>query len=89
MNLAARTTAKRISERYVGPRRDLHNAMIWSPYFERDYIRGIASDKIPPQRLADATFALRLARLLGQAAAPNMIVGRCDLQGQRGLRRRR
>jgi len=81
MNLSARTTAKRISERYFGPRRDLCNAVIWSPYFERDYIRGMATDKIPPQKLADATFASRLARLLGQAAAPNMIVGRCDLQG--------
>ena len=82
MNLPARTTAKRISERYRGPRRDLHDAMIWSPYFERDYIRGMATDKIPPQKLADAAFAARLARLLGQAAAPNMIVGRCDLQGR-------
>ena len=81
MNLPARTTAKRISERYIGPRRDLCNAMIWSPYFERDFIRGMATDKIPPQRLADAAFASRLARLLGQAAAPNMIVGRCDQQG--------
>ncbi len=81
MNLPPRTTAKRISERYVGPRRDLCNTMIWSPYFERDFIRGMATDKIPPQRLADAAFASRLARLLGQAAAPNMIVGRCDPQG--------
>ena len=82
MNLPARTAARRISERYAGPRRDLCNAVIWSPYFERDFIRGVASDKIPPQRLADAAFAARLARLLGQAAAPNMIVGRCDSQGR-------
>ncbi len=82
MNLPARTAAKRISERYAGPRRDLCNAVIWSPYFERDFIRGMATDKIPPQRLADAAFAARLARLLGQAAAPNMIVGRCDSQGR-------
>ncbi len=81
MNLPPRTTAKRISERYVGPRRDLCNAVIWSPYFERDFIRGMATDKIPPQRLADAAFASRLARLLGLAAASNMIVGRCDTQG--------
>jgi hypothetical protein len=82
MSLPARTAARRISERYTGPRRDLCNAVIWSPYFERDFIRGVASDKIPPQRLADAAFAARLARLLGQAAAPNMIVGRCDSQGR-------
>ena len=80
MNLPAHTSAKRISERYAGPRRDLPSALIWSPYFERDYIRGMASDKIPPQKLADPAFAIRLAQLLGQAAAPNAIVGRCDLQ---------
>ena len=82
MNLPARTTAKRISERYPGPRREMQGAMIWTPYFERDYIRGMATDKIPPPKLADAAFALRLARLLGQAAAPNLIVGRCDGRGR-------
>ena len=82
MNLPPQTTAKRISERYSGPRRDLQGVLIWSPYFERDYIRGMATDKIPPERLADPAFARRLARLLGQSAAPNMIVGRCDLQGR-------
>ena len=82
MNLPAHTTAKRISERYVGTRRDLHNSLIWSPYFERDYICGMATDKIPPQRLANPEFALRFARLLGQSVAPNMIVGRCGLQGR-------
>ena len=82
MNLPARTTSKRISERYLGARRDVYNATIWSPYFERDYICGMATDKIPPQELAGEAFALRLAQLLGQTAAPNMIVGRCDLQGR-------
>lgn len=82
MNLPARTTAKRISERYCGPRRDMNGVMIWSPYFERDYIRGMATDKIPPSCLADGAFASRLARLLGQAAASNWIVGRCDLRGR-------
>jgi len=82
MNLSPRTTAKRIRERYRGPRRDMHDVRIWSLYFERDYIRGMATDKIPPPRLADAAFASRLARLLGQTAAPNIIVGRCDGQGR-------
>ena len=82
MNLPARTAAKRISERYTGPRLDVENAMIWSPYFERDYIWGMATDKIPPPKLADPAFASRLARLLGHAAASNMIVGRCDRQGR-------
>lgn len=81
MNLSVRTSAKRINERYFGPRRDLCGATVWSPYFERDYIRGIATDKIPPQKFANSAYVLRLARLLGQAAAPNMIVGRCDTRG--------
>ncbi len=78
MNLPAHTTANRISERYRGRRRNMHGAMIWSPYFERDYIRGMASDKIPPEKTADPAYAPRLARLLGRAAAVNMIVGRYD-----------
>jgi hypothetical protein len=82
MNLPPRTTAKRISERYEGSRLDLQNVSIWSPYFERDYIRGMATDKIPHQRFADPAFANRLAKLLGQAAASNMIVGRCDQNGR-------
>ena len=82
MNLPPQTTAKRISERYVGPRADMHDSMIWSPYFERDYIRGMATDKIPPQKLANPAFVGRFARLLGHAAASNLIVGRCDLQGR-------
>ncbi len=81
MNLPAHTTSNRISERYSGPRRDMQDVVIWSPYFERDFIRGIATDKIPPERMADPAFASRLARLLGRAAAPNIIVGRYDPRG--------
>jgi hypothetical protein len=36
---------------------------------------------VPPARYAEAEFAQRFARLLGRAAAPNLIVGRCDPQG--------
>jgi len=80
MNLPTRVTAKKISETYIPP--NSPNAfVIWTPYFERDYIRGIATDKLPNYRLAGEEFALRLARLLGRAAAPNMIVGRCDRGG--------
>ena len=70
MNLPARTTAKRISERYFGlaPRRA--GATIWSPYFERDYIRGMATDKIPPHKLADAAFASRLGPAAGPGRRP-------------------
>jgi hypothetical protein len=42
----------------------------------------MASDKIPCGQFENADFAMRLARLLGRAAAPNIIVGRTDLEGQ-------
>ena len=49
---------------------------IWVTYYERDFIDGLATDKISKAQLGNAAFALRLAELLGQAAAPNMVVGR-------------
>jgi hypothetical protein len=82
MNLPARVTSRRISEKYLGKRGDCHGILIWVPYFERDYIRGMATDKIPSHRFESAEFALEFARLLGRAAAANMIVGRSDLRGK-------
>ncbi|MGO9112994.1 MAG: hypothetical protein ACLP9L_27490 [Thermoguttaceae bacterium] len=82
MNLPPRFAARRVAEEYWGARTECHGAKIWSIYFQRDYIRGTASDKIPSCRLEDPAYALQLARLLGRAAAPNMIVGRCNLDGQ-------
>jgi len=79
MNLPLRVVAKRISERYFPRYGD--GFVIWSPYFERDYIRGIATDKLPHYRLENPEFASRCARLLGRAAAPNVIVGRSDQGG--------
>ncbi|MGO9308310.1 MAG: hypothetical protein ACLQDL_04730 [Spirochaetia bacterium] len=79
MNLPMRVTAKKISERYVpdkGP-----GYPIWTTYFEREYIRGIATDKLPPALFESKEFAVRCAHLLGQAAAPNIVVGRCDRTG--------
>ena len=80
MNVPMRVTAKRIGETYVP--KGGRGFVIWSPYFERDYIRGLATDKLPPYRFADEEFALRCARLLGRAAAPNLIVGRCHPEGK-------
>jgi hypothetical protein len=80
MNLPLRAVAKKIAERYPSPHSDGYT--IWSPYFEREYIRGMATDKLPLCRFEDQEFAVRCARLLGAAAAPNIIVGRCDLGGQ-------
>jgi hypothetical protein len=79
MNLPQRVTAKKISEHYTPARGTGYP--IWTPYFEREYIRGIATDKLAPSRFESAEFALRCARLLGHAAAPNIVVGRCDRLG--------
>jgi hypothetical protein len=79
MNLPLRVTAKKISERYIPPRGAAYS--IWTPYFEREYIRGIATDKLAPALFESREFSIRCARLLGQAAAPNIVVGRCDRTG--------
>jgi hypothetical protein len=79
MNLPVRVTAKKISERYVPERGTGYP--IWTTYFEREYIRGIATDKLSPEAFASPQFAIRCARLLGHAAAPNIVLGRCDRSG--------
>jgi hypothetical protein len=79
MNLPLRVTAKKISERYAPGRGPGYP--IWTTYFEREYIRGIATDKLAPSRFESPQFAIRCARLLGYAAAPNIVAGRCDRMG--------
>jgi hypothetical protein len=81
MNIPHTVTARKICERYFGPATGAEGLMIWSPYFERAYIHGMATDKVPRQRFADEGFATSFARLLGAAAAPNLIAGRCDSHG--------
>jgi len=76
MNLPAKVTSGRIRETYAGMNPAFHGVRCWVVYFEREYIKGCATDKIPPRRYTDPAFNLRLARLLGEAAATNMIVGR-------------
>jgi hypothetical protein len=82
MNIPPRFSARKLPEIYRGPRADGPGILIRSPYFEREYVYGIATDKIPPERFQRDEFALLFARHLGWAAAPNIIVGRCQLTGQ-------
>lgn len=81
MNLPIRVTARKIAEKYIGPRTGSEGITIWSAYFERAYIRGIATDKMPHHRFVNEAFAMKFARLMGMAAAANIIVGRCDIEG--------
>jgi len=90
MRLLTRIIPRKIIESYSGDQRAYHGSRIWSPYFERDYVRGIATDKIPLGRFENQEFAIRFAQLLGQAAAPNIVVGRSQdvviAPGQKELR---
>ncbi len=53
---------------------------VWTGYFERDYISGCATDKIPENLYASDAFCQCFFRLLGQAAAPNLVVGRAAVE---------
>ena len=48
-----------VGREILGRRAEYHGRMIWSTYFQRDYIRGIASDKIPTCRFEDPAYAAR------------------------------
>lgn len=82
MNLPCHVAARKVWERYYSDSTGPKGINIASPYIERDYIRGVATDKIPKHLLENEEYAIRLARLLGEAAAVNIIVGRCDQHGK-------
>lgn len=81
MNLPSRIVARNIAEDYPQLQDVLRGRPIWVTYIERDYISGIATDKMPPGKFVDAEFCRRFASLLGTAAARNIVVGRSDLDG--------
>jgi hypothetical protein len=78
MNLPERFDLGRISEPYTGPRVEHAGCLVWATYFERAYVYGVATDKVPHSKYADSAFALQFAHLMGKAAAANIIVGRTD-----------
>lgn len=78
MRLPVHLNANKVSEIYMGKQARYRGVRIWNTYFEREYVRGMATNKLPACRFAEPAFALKFARLLGHAAAINMIVGRCD-----------
>jgi hypothetical protein len=57
--------------------------MIRTIYFEREYLPGIATDKLPLERYVRPGYAAKLASLLGRAAASSIIVGRALEAGKR------
>ena len=81
MNLPGGLSSGRIEETYAGKNEQYHGARCWTVYFDREYVTGEATDKIPLRHYTSPDFNLRFARLLGEAAAINCIVGRADEQG--------
>ncbi len=82
MPLPGSIDTRAVPETYYGKNRNYHGTRIWATYYERDFIDGLATDKIPDARLKDEAFVLRVACLLGQAAAPNLVVGRTSDKGE-------
>jgi hypothetical protein len=76
MNVPAGVSVQRTRERYVGENRDVSGRLIPALYFERDYLHGLATDKLPRSKYLKPSYADRLAWLLGRAAAANLIAGR-------------
>jgi hypothetical protein len=79
MNVPHRMTAHKVSEKYDGKNRKYAGTYIWTPYFQRDYLAGVATNQVSSRKLGDAAYAMTFARLLGQAAASNIILGRAEL----------
>jgi len=66
----------KIRSTYFGRNKTYHKMKLWIPFVLRDYVHGMASNRIPDRSFKDPRFALRFAELMGSAAAPNLIVGR-------------
>jgi hypothetical protein len=76
MNVPVGISLQRTRERYIGGNADVYGRLIPAFYFERDYLHGLATDKLPHSKYLKPGYADRLAWLLGRAAAANMIAGR-------------
>ena len=75
MRLSQRVGYGYVTERYNGEGQ-YHSMPVRTPYFVRPYVPGTASDKIAPARFHNPVFARSFARLMGEAAAVDVIVAR-------------
>ena len=77
MNLPRHLGYGHFTEKYRGLNQ-YNGVAVRTSYFVRSYVPGLASDKIPITRYRSPAFAQAFASLMGEAAAIDMIVGRCD-----------
>jgi hypothetical protein len=83
MNLPPRVAMRRLSEVYNGANAAFRGETIRTIYFEREYLSGVATDKLPLEKYVRPGYGLKLAALLGRAAASSIIVGRALAAGTR------
>lgn len=83
VNLPSHVVMRRLTETYTGSNQRYHGQAVRTTYFEREYLSGIATDKLPLVNYSKPDYALKLAGLLGKAAASSMIVGRSLELGKR------
>lgn len=76
MNLPDQVTLHHIPDEYRGSNRRFVGSPIWANYSERDFIPGMATNRIPDGKYSEKLYALQFAALFGHAAAINLIVGR-------------
>ena len=75
MNLPKRLVFGHVTEKYRG-RNEYDGVTVRTAYFSRDYIAGIASDKVPHVKYSNPAWVRRFGELMGEAAAMDLIVGR-------------
>ncbi len=75
MNLPKHVGFGQFTEKYTG-NNQYHGTTIRAYYYVRQYVHGIASDKVQPERFHNPAFAHRFAELMGAAAALDIVVGR-------------
>lgn len=74
MNVPNLLSVRSILEIYNGPNGE--RTPIYTPYFTREYVAGIATHVLKKQYFESPNFYVPFARLLGAAAAANLVVGR-------------
>ena len=75
MNLPRNVGFGQFTEKYTG-QNQYFGTTVRAYYYVRQYVPGIASDKIPVDRFHNPAFALKFAELMGEAAALDLVVGR-------------
>ena len=75
MSLPRHVGFGQFTERYTG-QNQYYGTTVRAYYYVRQYVHGIASDKVPVERFHNPAFALKFAELMGEAAALDLVVGR-------------